>query len=259
MAIVERYWLNSKGVYFYIDAATPLFINQMPNEMICFKAAKEMPYNVRNSRFTSRMKIGIAKNPKEAHLKAVNLHLKKPREIPDARMVQLPIWSTWARYGRPINQEIVLKYANEIIENEFENSQIEIDDFWEDCYGSMTINTTNFPDMKGLTNQLKDLGFRVTLWVHPFVNKNCEPWYTTGKQMGYLMRDHTGNTDTSWWNSRTNDASYIDFTNAEAIKWWIDRIKQIQILTGVDNFKFDAGETSWGPKVCLNFFSKFLM
>lgn len=249
MAIVERYWLNSKGVYYYIDADTPLFITQKPNEMICFKYEKELPYNFRASRFTSRMMIGVAQNPKDAHMKAVQLHLKKPRGIPDERMVRLPIWSTWARYGRPINQDIVKEYANEIVTNEFENAQLDIDDFWEDCYGSLTINTTNFPDMKALTTELKDMGFRVTMWIHPFINKNCQPWYDDAKRMGYLMHDYTGNTDTSWWNSGRNEAAYVDFTNPAAMQWWVDRIKQVQEESGVDNFKFDAGETSWGPRV----------
>jgi myogenesis-regulating glycosidase len=88
-----------------------------------------------------------------------------------------PIWSTWVRYGRPINESIVMDFAEEIIAHGFTKSNLDIDDFWEVCYGSLTMNE-NFSGMKALTDRLKTMGYRVTLWVHPFINKNCEPWYT---------------------------------------------------------------------------------
>lgn len=42
-------------------------------------------------------------------------------------------------------------------------------------------------------------------------------------------------------------AGAIDFTNKDAVKWWVGRLKKIQDL-GIDSFKFDAGETSWLPR-----------
>lgn len=56
------------------------------------------------------------------------LHYQRPQGLPDLRMVKSPIWSTWARYKIDINQSIVLQYADEILDNGFSNSQLEIDD-----------------------------------------------------------------------------------------------------------------------------------
>lgn len=61
------------------------------------------------------------------------------------------------------------------------------------------------------------------------------------------MNKHN-NSDTTWWNSLTNQAAYIDFTKPAVAKWFSDRLKDLQNSSGIDSFKFDAGETSWTVK-----------
>lgn len=36
-------------------------------------------------------------------------------------------------------------------------------------------------------------------------------------------------------------------TNPEAVAWWTARLKKLQADTGLDSFKFDAGEVNWLP------------
>lgn len=63
------------------------------------------------------------------------------------------------------------------------------------------------------------------------------------------MQDHNNNTDTEWWNSEKGQSAYIDFTKKEAADWYVTRLAKLKIDAGIDSFKFDAGETSWLPKV----------
>lgn len=44
------------------------------------------------------------------------------------------------------------------------------------------------------------------------------------------------------------DAATIDFTNPNAVNWWVSRLRSLQTL-GIGSFKFDAGEVSWLPQV----------
>ncbi|XP_055389958.1 myogenesis-regulating glycosidase [Condylostylus longicornis] len=180
-AVPERYWLNSRGVFFYINETVPLFIDQ-------------------NSVETE------------------------------------------------VNETNVKDYANKIISNQFNNSQFEIDDDWEDCYGALTFRKNKFPDIKKLTDWLKEKGFRVTLWIHPFINTNCTEIFNIAKSKKYLVTDDKGEVLTKWWNSKPNEAAYIDFTNPEAAEWFYNRVKRLRDQDGIDSFKFDAGETSWIPK-----------
>lgn len=102
--------------------------------------------------------------------------------------------------------------------------------------------------MYDLTSDLNSKGFIVGMWVHPFINKNCEPYFTEARDKNYLVKSHSGSIDTEWWNSGDNEATHVDFTNPEAHSWYRRRLEDIQATHGIDIFKFDAGETSWFPE-----------
>ena len=111
----------------------------------------------------------------------------------------------------------------------------------------MSVNQTTFGGLKDLTDDLKTKNFLVGLWVHPFINKNCEPHFSYARDNDLLVKSHNGTTDISWWNGGQNGASHGDFTNPEALSWYRRRLEAIQSTYGVDAFKFDGGETNWFP------------
>ncbi|XP_059620860.1 myogenesis-regulating glycosidase [Phlebotomus argentipes] len=248
-AVAERYWLNSLGAFIHLSERIPLFIDQNNKytDQLCFIAKQTLPYNTRVPTYDFEYVIGVANDARDAHLQAVERFLGKPRGVPDARMVARPIWSTWARYKRDIDSDVVLDFAREIVKNDFTNSQFEIDDDWEICYGALTFRTSKFSKIKQTVDDLKNMGFRVTLWIHPFINKACSPYYENALANRYLVLDHNNKADTEWWNSGKGEAAYIDFTNPEAAAWFKQRLQELQQETGIDSFKFDAGETSWQP------------
>lgn len=246
-AISERYWLSSNGLYFYVELETPLFVDQNNDYLrwLCLEAKKALPFDTHHAYYDFKYRIGVSKNAKTAHMEAITRHLGKPRGFPDERMIRKPIFSTWAKYKRNVSEELVREYAKEILDNNYHESQLEIDDDWEECYGSLKFLDSKFPDPKKLMGDLKKDGFRVTIWTHPFINKDCEPWYEEAKSKGYFVVNHAGSVDTSWWCGL--EAAYIDFTKPEAANWYVSRLKRLQEEDGIDAFKFDAGETSWTP------------
>ncbi|KAM3958509.1 myogenesis-regulating glycosidase [Aphomia sociella] len=250
-AVSERYWLNSEGWYIYVQPEAPLFVdhhNVLDNH-ICFIAEVTAPYSSRRTHNVLKYDIWFFENAKVAHQHAVDTYLGKPTGIPDYRMIQYPVWSTWARYSREIDQELLWEFANEIADSGFPNAQFEIDDLWEICYGSLTVDERKLPNLKQLVQDIKGLGFRVTLWVHPFINKDCDPWYTEALENGYLVLNEEGSPDTSWWNNNGSIPGYIDFTNPEASVWYTNRLRNIIETYDIDSLKFDAGESSWSPQI----------
>ncbi|XP_041980481.1 myogenesis-regulating glycosidase-like isoform X2 [Aricia agestis] len=249
--IAEPYWLSSSGVFYYFDRKVPLFVDQNVKEhqAACFIAQVKSPYSSNREQNSLAYNIGIFDDARQAHQYAIAAHLNKPGGMPDERMITNPIWSTWARYKRNINHDVVLKFADEINSYGFPNSQIEIDDLWEVCYGSLTVDERRFPNMKDTVDKLKEKGFRVTLWVHPFINKGCEPWYSEAKENGYLVVSEAGSVETSWWNDNGTTTSHLDFTKPLVQKWYTERLRALQTAYGIDSFKFDAGESSWTPQI----------
>ncbi|KAL2735533.1 myogenesis-regulating glycosidase isoform X1 [Vespula squamosa] len=247
MAIAERYWLSGKGTYIYVDMKDPLFLDQnnYMDKYICLVAKNKGPYRHRES-ITLNYEIGVFRNPRVAHEYVVNNHLGKPTGHPNERMIKHPIWSTWARYKVNISEFVIEDFAIDIIKHGFNNSQLEIDDNWETCYGSAEFDRSKFPFIIRLTQKLKYRGFRVTLWIHPFINKNCEPAYSTALENSYFVKSTTGKVDMQWWQG--TESATIDFTNPEAVEWWVARLKLLEEYD-IDSFKFDAGEGSWLPQI----------
>ena len=83
-------------------------------------------------------------------------------------------------------------------------------------------------------------GFRVTLWIHPFINLEC-PSFSAASP--YLVRDSKGLPGlTKWWQG--NLAGYYDYTRSEAATWWTNRVLKLRTDFNFDGFKIDA--------VCIN-------
>ena len=202
MALAERYWLSSKGIYIFADDRDPLFLDQnnyLANHL-CLITKNKAPYHKRD-KITLSYEIGVFANPRQAHERVIKSHFGNPTGHPNERMVTHPIWSTWARYKVYVNDSVVREFGDQILKYGFNNSQLEIDDNWETCYGSAKFDPKKFPDVKKLTNDLKAKKFRVTLWIHPFINKGCNDGeaYDYALKNNYLIKNTEGEVHTVWW------------------------------------------------------------
>ncbi|CAL8070655.1 unnamed protein product [Orchesella dallaii] len=245
--VLEKYWLVSKGVALFVDDDTPLYFSlksEAPGQL-CLSAKDDHPYTIR-SPLTLKYSYCVGSNILETHKKIQTKFFRTPTSIPDERMLVRPLWSTWAQYHSSVNQSIVLDFARRVVSEGFTmSSHIEIDDKWEACYGDETFDPAKFPDAKAMIDEIKGMDLNVTVWAHPFVNYDC-PLFNEGMSRGYFVKDLKGKTGLgSWWAGST--AGVIDVTNPEAVQWWQDRLRKLQQDTGVDSFKFDAGETNWLP------------
>ncbi|ODN06546.1 hypothetical protein Ocin01_00145 [Orchesella cincta] len=246
--VVENYWLLSNGAALVVDPDTPLFfsLNTTHRDRVCFVARDQAPFTKRKP-LTLKYEWCTAENVKEAHKLAMGTFFEKPSGMPDETMLIRPFWSTWAEFHENFNQSMVLDYARKVVSEGFGNSShIEIDDKWEGCRGQEEFDPVNFPDPKAMIDEIKnELNLRVTAWVHPFINYEC-PLFNEGMSNGYFVKDAKGKTGITWW-WQGSDTGIIDVTNEAAVTWWADRLRALQESTGLDSFKFDAGETLYLP------------
>ncbi len=63
------------------------------------------------------------------------------------------------------------------------------------CFAQISIRFNH--SFKGMIKQIKeDYGFRVTLWIHPFVNLDCKSWLEAAiPPKSYFVRDTKGKKD----------------------------------------------------------------
>ncbi|XP_050299314.1 myogenesis-regulating glycosidase-like isoform X2 [Anthonomus grandis grandis] len=240
-AVPERYWLNSIGAFIYIDERVPLFVDQNLGEKACFIAKNQGPY-VGRERLIHRYHLIAMDDPVSAHKYAAMNFWLKPQYIPNEKMISEPIWTTWAKYKKNIDENMVREFSYDILNHGFKG-QIEIDEQWETCFGSRVFIPDKFGNISNIVKDLQDKNFRVTLWAAPFVNLDCTALVEEGERNGYFVKNTEGNMSTVWWES--NDARQIDFTKENAREWYAEKLRKLLQDPGVDGFKFDAGETDY--------------
>jgi alpha-glucosidase (family GH31 glycosyl hydrolase) len=168
-----------------------------------------------------------------------------PAHTPPDDLFGKPTWTTWARYKTAITQQLVLDFARQIIEHDYPCNVLEIDDRWQTHYGDISFDPARFPDPRGMIEQLHALGFKVTAWVIPFLDPASHA-FEEGQRLGYLLRETDGQTAclTTWWQGR---GALLDVSNPAALNWFRERLQDLQRETGLDGYKFDAGEAAFFP------------
>ncbi|KAK6175698.1 hypothetical protein SNE40_014099 [Patella caerulea] len=247
--VQERIFFNSDGYGIFIPDDVPLYmsINGSNDGKICL-AAKLDGYPYMNNVGPTKLSYTIcqASNAKTIRSFMLKKYLKTPSTIPDETLFTKPIWCTWAQYNKQVNESAVMDYANTILKHGFSHSQIEIDDDWTPFYGDLDFNK-KFPDPKNMIKKLNAMGFRITLWVHPFMELGSRSFEEAANK-GYLIRSKGDSVPAlvKWWDG--DRAGCLDVTNPEAVDWFINNLKYLQTEYGISSFKFDAGESHYLPK-----------
>jgi len=161
--------------------------------------------------------------------------------LPDSLLFIRPQYNTWIELMYDQNQVDILKYANAIIDNGFPPGILMIDDNWQEDYGVWEFKAEKFPDPKAMIDQLHNLGFRVMLWVCPFVSADSRE-YRELEEKQVLIQENTEQRLPAiirWWNGAS---AVLDLTNPKAEQWFVETLNHLQEKYGVDGFKLDAGD-----------------
>ncbi len=166
-------------------------------------------------------------------------------KMPDELLFTAPQWNTWVELTYNQNQRDILAYAESILKNGFTPGVLMVDDTWQHAYGVWDFNFKRFPEPKAMCDKLHAMGFKLMLWVCPYVGLDTwefrEELKTKGGEVGYL-RDAWGNPAVfHWWNGMS---ACVDFSSPLGKKWFSDKLRFLQTEYGVDGFKLDAGDMS---------------
>lgn len=160
--------------------------------------------------------------------------------LPDSLLFIRPQYNTWIELMYNQNENDILKYARNIIRNGFPPGVLMIDDNWQIDYGDWEFKPGKFKDPKGMINELHEMGFKIMMWVCPFISADSEIFRYL-KDKGYLLMNADKPSQAAiipWWNGHS---ALLDFTNPEALDWFINKLKFLQTEYGVDGYKLDAG------------------
>jgi alpha-glucosidase len=200
------------------------------------------------------------KNLHEAFNNASKRFFPAKNKLPDTLLFSKPQYNTWIELVYNQNEADILTYAKAIIANGFPPGVIMIDDNWADYYGRFDFRADRFKNAAAMVDTLHSLGFKVMLWVSPFVSPDTEVFRELlAKKL--LLMDNGGKTDMpwnkaekpaiiEWWNGHS---AVLDFTNPDAKKWYQGRLDHMVNTYHLDGFKFDAGDADFYPATGLSF------
>lgn len=108
-----------------------------------------------------------------------------------------------------------------------------------------------WPDPKGMIEELHRLGIHVLLWQIPVMKKLEEPHPQYDRDETYLIEKEycVREADGQPYRIRPfwfHGGLALDFTNPEAVQWWLSKRAYLLEELGIDGFKTDGGEHLWG-------------
>ena len=186
---------------------------------------------------------------KEAYQDASRKYFPSSGKWPDSLLVTSPQYNLWIELMYNPNQKDVLNYANQVLKNGWAPGVLMVDDNWTKYYGQFDFDRIKFPDPKAMIDELHRKGFKVMLWICPFVTSDS-PTFRELRKKKLLLLDNEGKKDAEWqdvsepliiewWNGYS---AHLDLTNPKAMEWLKAKLDFLQTEYGVDGYKLDAGD-----------------
>ena len=182
-------------------------------------------------------------------------------EEPDLLYFSAPQYNTWIELTYHQNEKDILTYAQSMLDHGMPPGIFMIDDTWQCGYGCWKFEPTRFDDPKGMVGKLHAMGYKVLLWVTPFVSLDTPEFrrvqwgINPGDVKGYPTRggflsapceerqwESPAAVPVKWWNGVS---ALLDFTHPNAVAWFTEQLDRLQRDYGVDGFKFDGGCVSF--------------
>lgn len=185
---------------------------------------------------------------KEAYMDAMKNHFPfNGRVLPDT-FFKTAQYNTWMHFNYFPTQEGVLNYADNLIKHGFAPGIFILDEGWHGRYGEWEFDFERFPNPKQMVDRLHQLGFKVMLWVTPYVcpggfnfayHSRPQEFYHHKDADKLFIRNKSGEVVLfKWWNGFS---AQLDFTKEWDREYMQRRLDYLQETYGVDGFKFDAG------------------
>jgi alpha-glucosidase (family GH31 glycosyl hydrolase) len=171
-------------------------------------------------------------------------------KIPDELLFTHPQYNTWIELMYDQREDAILAYARAIIQNGFPPGVLMIDDNWQEDYGTFEFSARRFKNPLGMMQELHAMGFKVMLWVCPFVSADSAVFRQLAEE-GMLLLDPQKTQEILWANTKNKAAvirwwngasACLDLSNPKTRQWFQGRLDHLVKEYGVDGFKFDAGD-----------------
>ena len=189
------------------------------------------------------------KSLRDAFLFASKTYFPPSGRTPDLAFFAAPQYNTWIELTYNQNEKDILAYAQSMLDHGFPPGVLMIDDTWQTAYGDWNFDGRRFADPKGRVRKLHAQGFKVILWMCPWVSmdspayrlltRGIDPFKSERFPVGGLYRNEKNDVvPVTWWNGVS---ALLDFTDPRGRDWFTGELDRLVADYGVDGFKLDGG------------------
>lgn len=223
-------WISNQGRYLWCEE--PIDFEMKEGRMVA------------SSRFAPVLTGKAGSTLRDAFLYVSKQYFPPSGTLPAPLLFTRPQYNTWIELLYNQNEKDIRKYARDIVRHGFPPGVLMIDDTWQEDYGTWEFSANRFDDPKEMIEELHSLGFKVMLWVCPFVSPDS-PVYRKLKQSGGLLCEDEARTEpviVRWWNGAS---ALLDLSHPEGMRWYTEQLDRLADKYGVDGFKLDAGDAEF--------------
>ncbi|HLV79238.1 MAG TPA: glycoside hydrolase family 31 protein, partial [Chthonomonadaceae bacterium] len=220
--------LSSRGRYIWCDTA---FAFSVADREICLRAPGSRP----------EVGEGYA-SLAGAYRAACSRFFPPSGRMPDPLAFTAPQYNAWIEMRYEPTQEKVLRYARSILDHGMPPGVLMIDDNWCEDYGVWRFHSGRFPDPEDMVRQLHAWGFKVMLWVCPFVSPDSPAFRDLAARQCLIRGEDDEPVIRKWWNGYS---ALLDLTCPQALAWVNACLDRLVRAYGIDGFKFDGGDPQY--------------
>ncbi|MGN0846987.1 MAG: glycoside hydrolase family 31 protein [Kiritimatiellia bacterium] len=204
----------------------------------------------------------------EAYRHAMRKWFPASGKMLDPLFFNAPQINTWIELTYHQNERDILAYAKSMLDNGVPAGVLMIDDTWQAGYGDWRFEPTRFRDPKGMMERLHAMGYKVMLWMCPYVGMDLPAfrriaWGVNPDDVrGYPVKGGflaeagrrpaaNGRVEAKacrWWNGYS---AFLDFSHPNANAWFTEVLDGLVRDYGVDGFKLDGADlAAYDLKTC---------
>ena len=177
--------------------------NRTPNQAMPILVSTRGRSLWRDTGFTAEFDNGILRVPddcclcregenlRDAYLGAMRRWFPFQPGAPAEELFSKPIYNTWIEFTFYQSQKAILEYAESIRKAGMPAGVLMIDDGWAEYYGDWRFHGGKFPEPEKMLQKLKELGFRVMVWVCPYVSADSVK-YREAEELDILIKNPDG-------------------------------------------------------------------
>ncbi|KAK6631555.1 hypothetical protein RUM44_006083 [Polyplax serrata] len=251
--VLQRYFLNSKGVSISVDQETPLYValDTFSNEKrFCLQARYDnFVYYYHNTVLpVLNYSICTSNNIKILHgymsEKSLWDGLKEKDIETIYSLLTEPVWQIGPDRAEQLTESAVYNYTEDVIALAFlRQGHVLINEIWQENIGDFTVDEKRFPTMMDTIKILQRRGFKIVFTIQPFISTESHNFKSAMKEKLLVTERSSAGIPALTKYKGLESAGMLDITNNQSIPWIQERLLAVVKKYNINSFYLDLGST----------------